>query len=76
MKKKLKKFVEWLEEYNEFCHANSNGKVLNQYNDIELSESSKKFYYQSMLIERILNRMIEKKLIADDRKQKSEGKNI
>jgi hypothetical protein len=70
MKTELEKFIEWLENYNEFCYDNSKDLVWDNFGEQKvLSESAKKFYSQGLTIERILTRIIEKKLVE---KQKEE----
>jgi hypothetical protein len=72
MKTELEKFIDWLENYNEFCYNNSKDLVWDNFGEQKvLSESAKKFYSQGLAIERILTRIIEKKLIE---KQKEEIK--
>ncbi len=64
MKTELEKFIEWLEDYNEFCYDNSKDLVFDTFGENKvLSESAKKFYSQGLAIERILTRAKEKKLI-------------
>lgn len=64
MKTELEKFIEWLEGYNEFCYDNSKELVFDTFGENKvLSESAKKFYSQGLVIERILTRAKEKKLI-------------
>lgn len=64
MKTALENFIEWLEGYNEFCYDNSKDLIFDTLGENKvLSESAKKFYSQGLVIERILTRAKEKKLI-------------
>ena len=72
MKTELEEFIEWLENYNEFCYHNNKDLVYDNFGEQKiLSESAKKFYSQGLAIERILTRIIEKKLV---KKQEEEIK--
>lgn len=64
MKTELENFIEWVQGYGEFCYDNSKDLVFDTLGENKvLSESSKKFHSQFVVINRILTRVKEKKLI-------------